>query len=614
MSRERAAALMRWRFRVGLLATSLATVVLTTVSVAVVPAAANSSPADFTSVSVAEVQPTSVVVNVDFSRGYVPGSCRLTAWADVNSVGTTPSFHKETEHTQSTSGGDRRASYRIDGLVPNARYATHATVLVTGHGFESAPCRDVSKGTTTEQDFTTAKEQIPGGSWSYGHTTNATKAIVELQVTTKPLPHGTSTIHLEFGPTTAYGTASPATPCTTSSCTATYTIQPNPTVVKPNATYHFRGVLQNDFSGRLEGSDDIFYTPNACKLPPTDSGNFTDCDLNGVDWSGKKAEFIVLNGAKMNKAVLAGATIHGAKMQHTVLSDADLRQTRMWGVQAPHVVLTGAKLQGAVLNSISPAPNLADAKMQTANLSGANISEADLQRANLTGAILSGTIMRYVNLKGATLTGANLEGAVLEGAVNLPRQLLRRSVQTPQSGRTRRETTAQRARHQDRDLSPSHIHRGGEGTRTLGLRLAKPPLFHLSYTPVLPKRPETEPAGNQDCGSHGHVRSLPEPRGIVARATVSRPRHHNGRRGTARGTRWQSHPPHLPRTGSGCGRRRGRGVHPARQPTRFSDVSIRREARLRSHQSAHRVGSCPDDEHPPTTGTRVCGRAYHRRR
>jgi hypothetical protein len=24
---------------------------------------------------------------------------------------------------------------------------------------------------------------------------------------------------------------------------------------------------------------------------------------------------------------------------------------------------------------------------------------------------------------------------------------------------------------------------GGEGTRTLGLRLAKPPLFQLSYTP-----------------------------------------------------------------------------------------------------------------------------------
>jgi hypothetical protein len=35
---------------------------------------------------------------------------------------------------------------------------------------------------------------------------------------------------------------------------------------------------------------------------------------------------------------------------------------------------------------------------------------------------------------------------------------------------------------------------GGEGTRTLGLRHAKPPLYQLSYTPVLRIWPEAETA------------------------------------------------------------------------------------------------------------------------
>src|ERR1700722_4931721 len=40
----------------------------------------------------------------------------------------------------------------------------------------------------------------------------------------------------------------------------------------------------------------------------------------------------------------------------------------------------------------------------------------------------------------------------------------------------------------------THDKRGGEGTRTLGLRLAKPPLFQLSYTPDVRVRPVGPPA------------------------------------------------------------------------------------------------------------------------
>jgi hypothetical protein len=38
---------------------------------------------------------------------------------------------------------------------------------------------------------------------------------------------------------------------------------------------------------------------------------------------------------------------------------------------------------------------------------------------------------------------------------------------------------------------------GGEGTRTLDLRHAKPPLFQLSYTPVLRAEPEAATADTE---------------------------------------------------------------------------------------------------------------------
>jgi hypothetical protein len=43
----------------------------------------------------------------------------------------------------------------------------------------------------------------------------------------------------------------------------------------------------------------------------------------------------------------------------------------------------------------------------------------------------------------------------------------------------------------------SRLHGGGEGTRTLDLRHAKPPLFQLSYTPVLRAEPEAATADTE---------------------------------------------------------------------------------------------------------------------
>jgi hypothetical protein len=65
----------------------------------------------------------------------------------------------------------------------------------------------------------------------------------------------------------------------------------------------------------------------------------------------------------------------------------------------------------------------------------------------------------------------------------------------------------------------SSLFRGGEGTRTLDLRHAKPPLFQLSYTPVLRSEPEAATADTETgrrnvmIGRSSHEPRLPCPIG-----------------------------------------------------------------------------------------------------
>jgi uncharacterized protein YjbI with pentapeptide repeats len=67
-------------------------------------------------------------------------------------------------------------------------------------------------------------------------------------------------------------------------------------------------------------------------------------------------------------------------------------------------------------------PDLTQAALGYANLSGANLANAnltgaDLHRANLTDANLSRAVLNLVDLKGANLTRANMSSANLTGAM-----------------------------------------------------------------------------------------------------------------------------------------------------------------------------------------------------
>jgi uncharacterized protein YjbI with pentapeptide repeats len=379
----------------------------------VLPAAGSAAAGSTVGASVTDVGATSATVVVDLSGVSVPGHCLLTVWANVDSVGSTPSFHKETAHTKASKGSRER--FVVDGLRPNNRYSYTGTLVIHGlAGGDFAPCPDVSKRATGVQEFSTVSETLRYD-FSYGVT--VAEGVTHLSAQAKALPSGTSTIHIEYGPTKAYGTSGPASPCTASSCTARITFPPNPAVLKPGTAYHFRPVIQNQYSGRQVGPDDTFNAPNVCTLKPAPKANFTGCPLGQVSWANLKLEDLVLNGAQLPGADLFKANLSGSSVTGTNLSEADLRHAVLWHVTGTDTVLTGAKMQDVALDS---GTSLTGAKLQGADLSGASMQRARLRGADLTGARFVRAVAAGADFSGATLTGANFDGAILDGATLPP--------------------------------------------------------------------------------------------------------------------------------------------------------------------------------------------------
>lgn len=120
------------------------------------------------------------------------------------------------------------------------------------------------------------------------------------------------------------------------------------------------------------------------------------------------------------QADLRGANLSGLDLGEAILSLANLKKADLSGAN-----LKDANLAGSNLDEV----NMAGANLEGANIAGAyllraNFSGCNLRRVNLAGAGLVGK----VNLAGADLSGANLAGARLVGArlsgANLTRAIL----------------------------------------------------------------------------------------------------------------------------------------------------------------------------------------------
>jgi uncharacterized protein YjbI with pentapeptide repeats len=192
--------------------------------------------------------------------------------------------------------------------------------------------------------------------------------------------------------------------------------------------------------------------------------NFTSGGSNVSDFSGAKITHLddtgggvamptVLRGAKLNSAILRGASIQGAPrdldlsgvdLTNAILIGANLNQdinvgyrtklenADLGGANLRSIMAEGASFRGANLECVVDLgfTSLAGADLRETQITcapdgvsflSADLREADLRRADLTGAnFTSGgsdvSDFRLADLADACLTGANLTSALLTGA------------------------------------------------------------------------------------------------------------------------------------------------------------------------------------------------------
>ncbi|GAB6051968.1 hypothetical protein JCM17960_07880 [Magnetospira thiophila] len=119
----------------------------------------------------------------------------------------------------------------------------------------------------------------------------------------------------------------------------------------------------------------------------------------------------------LSQADLRGANLSGMDLAEAVMSLANLKKANLSGAN-----LKSSNLAGAILEDV----NLAGCVMVGSNLSGArltrtNLAGADMRRVNLSGARFGGeAILTGTDLGSANLAGAKLGGSILSGA-NLAR-------------------------------------------------------------------------------------------------------------------------------------------------------------------------------------------------
>ncbi len=172
-------------------------------------------------------------------------------------------------------------------------------------------------------------------------------------------------------------------------------------------------------SSFIRGNQNIKGQDLATKVAPvrTDSqAALTVIERRQIDLE-DDTKYLDLSFTNLNEANLIGAKLDRAKLNSSILTKADLRQSYLSCANLSNANLNGANLSNAKLDR----SNLIQADLSNTNLSAVDFNEANLNKANLSDAILDGAKLTNAslgntNLSSAILIGANLQGATLSKA------------------------------------------------------------------------------------------------------------------------------------------------------------------------------------------------------
>jgi uncharacterized protein YjbI with pentapeptide repeats len=149
----------------------------------------------------------------------------------------------------------------------------------------------------------------------------------------------------------------------------------------------------------------------------TFSRDFSDQDLSGKNFSGRKLESAifrnaVLVGTNFTQAMMASANFYAANLQRAVFRNTNLKSASMVQVNATGAVFTDAVLEAA--------------ELEIGNFAGADFTNAFMWGLAGKDADFSGAIFRDAIMVSANLSGAVLDSAVLDG-VSFTRASLQRA-------------------------------------------------------------------------------------------------------------------------------------------------------------------------------------------
>jgi uncharacterized protein YjbI with pentapeptide repeats len=129
--------------------------------------------------------------------------------------------------------------------------------------------------------------------------------------------------------------------------------------------------------------------------------------IHEIDLSQANLRETQLVGVDLSRADLSRATLSGAHLSNAYFRWADLSQADL-----SEAILNGANLHGARVSNAQ----LISASLLWVNLSGVNLTEANLSMASLYQADLRGANLTNANLTGANLDSASLQRACLDHA------------------------------------------------------------------------------------------------------------------------------------------------------------------------------------------------------
>ena len=140
--------------------------------------------------------------------------------------------------------------------------------------------------------------------------------------------------------------------------------------------------------------------------------NFKNCDLSGLDLSGRNLEGVVFENTNLNGANLSGTNLRQGEIKNCLLIGANLEKANLYNIDFVGCAMQNANLSHVTIEGVGfKESNMAQASLKGTAIEFSNLNvfrEVNLNSADLSGAKISWVYGENVNLENATLRDSSI--------------------------------------------------------------------------------------------------------------------------------------------------------------------------------------------------------------